>query len=733
MASLIYIAQEYADNGFGVIPCNNNKSPKLPTGHNFLYEIMQEADIEKYFVDAEKIGIACGYVSDGFECIDFDAHGGQNIDDIFNRFISDNTVKYILDTYNLPIIKTAGGGYHIYFKNPYKYSSRQVFARWADGGVMIESRAHGSYVVTVPSQGYKHIRGSEIVKVQELDKQYVDLLYIAAESLTQSLVVVKENKNKGEWPTKFSDDVRGKFSTEEADYALNLLVQAGWVYVHTRRDNVQYWRRPNKDNGFSATFGMFFNMFYIFSDDGSIEPFECKKGYSPYDILVKLQFSGDRGAAVSWLNDRYGVKPPPVNADIVDEIVYEKPEFPIEVFPASIQILITELNRCLNYSTDFTACAIMSAYATMNGNKYKLRVKNGWDAPTIFWFSIVGEPGVMKSHPIKTIIKPLQEIDKRNKVEYDRLNNEYKAIADKDKGNYQKPKFYQHVVYDSTLEALHDIHSYNTRGLLFYKDELVGLLNDMNKYRKGSDEQFWLESFNNASYIVNRVSKEPLMIENTNINIIGTIQPTEITKIMEQHGGNGLIDRFLYTSNESNIYPISFNDIDNKYLDEWYKCIETLNTLLTYVNPSNTEYIKFSPEALKIFVALDEQICELQKSEETTFQMKNYLNKMKTYAPRFALLMYIFDMYAFGYVGDILPDQMFRAAKIIDYFIKSATFIFNDAEKDTEIAEVSRKLDGKTKREKIIELYKKGFKQAQISKKLRTPASYVSKIISEAK
>lgn len=733
MASLIYIAQEYADNGFGVIPCNNDKTPMLPVGHNFLYDAMQDVDVEKYFKSADKIGIACGYVSDGFECIDFDAHSGQNIDDIFSRFVNDDSVKYVLDTYNLPVIKTAGGGYHIYFKNPYKYSSRQVFARWDDGGIMIESRAHGQYVVTVPSEGYKHIRGCEIVKVQEIDKQDVDLLYKAAESLSQRSVIMKENKQTGEWPERFSDDVRGKYSNDEAEHALGLLANAGWTYVHTRRDNVQYWRRPGKDDGFSATFGKYFNMFYIFSDDENILPFSSEKGYSPYDILVKLQFNGDKDAAVSWLNDRYGVKPPPNDVDIVDEIVYEKPEFPIEVFPASIQILISELNRCLNYSTDFTSCAIMSAYATLNGNKYKLRVKNGWDAPTIFWFSIVGEPGVMKSHPIKTIIKPIQDIDKRNKSDFDRLNNEYKAIPDKEKGNFKKPKFYQHVVYDSTLEALHDIHSYNTRGLLFYKDELVGLLNDMNKYRKGSDEQFWLESFNNASYIVNRVSKDPLMIENTNINIIGTIQPSEITRMMSQHGGNGLIDRFLYTSNESNIYPISFNDIDNRYISQWYSSIEALNSALTYVNPNDTEYIKLSHEALDMFVRIDAQICDLQKSEETTFQMKNYLNKMKTYAPRFALLMYVFDMYALGYVGDITSDQMLRAAKIIDYFIKSATFIFNAAEKDTEISEVSRKLDGKTKREKILELHKKGFKQTQISKKLKTPASYVSKIISEAK
>jgi hypothetical protein len=34
-----------------------------------------------------------------------------------------------------------------------------------------------------------------------------------------------------------------------------------------------------------------------------------------------------------------------------------------------------------------------------------------------------------------------------------------------------------------------------------------------------------------------------------------------------------------------------------------------------------------------IFMKMDSQICEVQRSDNVSFQMKNYLNKMKTYAP----------------------------------------------------------------------------------------------------
>ena len=50
------------------------------------------------------------------------------------------------------------------------------------------------------------------MKVQEIDKQDVDLLYKAAESLSQRSVIMKENnKADWEWPERFSDDARQVF------------------------------------------------------------------------------------------------------------------------------------------------------------------------------------------------------------------------------------------------------------------------------------------------------------------------------------------------------------------------------------------------------------------------------------------------------------------------------------------------------------------------------------------
>jgi len=403
--------------------------------------------------------------------------------------------------------------------------------------------------------------------------------------------------------------------------------------------------------------------------------------------------------------------------------------FPVDVFPKFIQNFINELNATLNYSRDFLSVACMFSIATVNGNKYKLKVKNGWTASTVFWFAAVGDPGTMKSHPIETMIKPLKLIDKDSKVIYDA---EIKIFdANEQKGS--KPKFKQMIVSDYTLEALHLIHSINRRGIGLFKDELVGFLNDMNKYRKGSDEQFWLESFNNNSYISNRVSRDPIMIDDLMINILGGIQPAVLSKVVKEFAGNGLIDRFLFTTNETEIYPVNEKDINQEFIDMWQRSIKSLNDHNNYIDSESTITLKLSQDAFDLFIKIDTDLCELQKSDDETHGMKNYISKIKTYVPRFALLMYVFDMLFSGGDFEVNVDQMVRAKKIVDYFIGSAKYVFNEADNRQEIESVTSKMNGQTKVEKIINLHQKGFKNSQISKQLQTPASYVSKILKQVK
>lgn len=429
-------------------------------------------------------------------------------------------------------------------------------------------------------------------------------------------------------------------------------------------------------------------------------------------------------------------KPVSVHDEI--ESINTKSSFPLSVLPDEVRNYINDLNYCLNYSKDFLAIATMWALATINGNKYKLRVKNGWISATTFWFAAVGESGVMKSHPIDTVISAIKHIDRETKSVYDHDLEQWEVEESscqrsKQRNTTPRPKFKQIIVSDFTLESLHLVHNINRRGIGLYKDELVGFLHDMNKYRKGSDEQFWLESFNNKGYPVNRVTREPLMIEDTMINILGSIQPEILMKITKEMEGNGMINRFLFTTNETEIFPINKSDISQEMMWWWDNSIKSLNNHIVYIDNNDTVILEMTDEALDKMIAIDCVFCDLQKSDDEAANMKNYISKMKTYLPRFALLMWLFDLVYNGCSGQVTVDHMNRAELICNYFITSARFVFNDADKRTEMDGVIKKISGSTKVEKILALSVKGYKGVEICKMLSTSANYVSRTINGAK
>jgi len=722
--------KEYAEmlfeEGFNPIPVNNEKVVTLPANSNYLYE---RRPFREYDYTTYGIGITGGVASEGLEVIDFDKHQGQDIQSIFESFVSDELVRNMINEKLVCVYKTPSGGYHILYRTK-KLESCQKIAKWEDGELMIETKSGGGYVVCYPTYGYTHYGGAELLKISTIENAERDYLIDLARSYTKVNFIAKSRVAGGKEWGKWDDNTAwGKFNKDGEDEVKRLLEKRGWSYISSRKlDGVELWMRPGKIKGISATFGKFKNMFYNFSGAKDAEPFEQLKAYTPTDVLMLLKFGGDWYKTKEYLLEKYDMNPV-----IYDDDKIIRMPFPIHVFPANVQYIINAMNDGLNYSKDFLSVSFMFTIASVNGNSTKLRVKNGWIAPTVFWFAVVGEPGTMKSHPISTMIEPLKDIDKYNKSIYDNEIKEWEA--DEKKG--RKPGFKQIIVTDYTLESLHEIHNRNTRGLGLYRDELVGFLGDMNKYRKGSDEQFWLESFNNKSYIINRVTKDPVLIDNTMINIIGSIQPQVLANVVANNADNGLVDRFLFTSAESEIYPLSLNDVDMDVIRFYTNSIHTINAASKYDKEEGPTLLEMSKEALFKMIEIDTRLCEIQRSDDETNGIKNYINKMKTYLPRFALLLFIIDYFYDENIADTMIelDHMNRAEHLVNYFINSARGIFNASEKTNEITVVNRimKQQGMTKAEQIKKLHQKGYSGVDIAKIIKSPASYVSKVLSNSK
>jgi hypothetical protein len=90
-----------------------------------------------------------------------------------------------------------------------------------------------------------------------------------------------------------------------------ILTQHGWACV--RGGENQYWRRPGKTEGWSATLKG--GCFYVFSANAS--PFEPNRAYSPFSVYALLEHNGRFDDAARALRDRgFGTSGPYVDPSV---------------------------------------------------------------------------------------------------------------------------------------------------------------------------------------------------------------------------------------------------------------------------------------------------------------------------------------------------------------------------------------------------------------------------------
>ncbi len=209
-----------------------------------------------------------------------------------------------------------------------------------------------------------------------------------------------------------------------------------------------------------------------------------------------------------------------------------KNDFPLFVFPASMQQIINATHQNLNFPVDFTGAAMLYAASVAIGNTFKVEVKRGFRENAVLYLAIVARAGTNKSHPLSFAMQPLIDYDnegfaqyQQQKYNYDRAIAIYRKERDK-QGDEEpvKPVWQKTLVSDFTPEALAEVHRFNKRGLGVYIDELAGWFKNFNRYSQGSEMEFWLTTWSSKPINIDRKTGEPIFIPNPFISVAGTIQ-----------------------------------------------------------------------------------------------------------------------------------------------------------------------------------------------------------------
>jgi hypothetical protein len=203
------------------------------------------------------------------------------------------------------------------------------------------------------------------------------------------------------------------------------------------------------------------------------------------------------------------------------------------------------------------------AFAAAIGNYAVIRLKPGWNEPSVLWVALVAESGTLKSPVLDLALRWVRRRQAEAIDEYKRATDDLKRERDEelregepdesepDEAEPAKvpPVLQRFYCSDTTVEALAPILLHNPRGVLLARDELAGWLGSFDIYKRGrADVAHWLTMHGARDLLVDRKSGEQrtIFVPRAAVSIVGSITPGGLRRALgEEHWENGLAARFL--------------------------------------------------------------------------------------------------------------------------------------------------------------------------------------------
>ena len=634
------------------------------------------------------------------------------------------------------IYKTKNAGYHIIYKTKRIEGNLKLAKLKGHKEAVIETRGRFGYIFAYPENKVSKKSYFEVEYISDQDREILfsfSRMYNYVEEVT-----IEPKKEKTDFAT-------GKISPwQDYNEKTNIFDIIGNDFSIVANHNKRYVIK--RHGALSPHSGYIFKdsgCMYLFST-GTIYPHE--KLITPFVAFTYKYFNGNFSDASSELYKLgYGSriekkikeqeKKLPNKDEEIKSYLYNINDlvFPIDIFPKPIQNYIIECNEKLDSNIDYMGCSLLWLISVCIGNSIEVEVKKGWNENVSLWISLVGKAGIGKTPSINNIIFPLLKINQREiKKYYKELEvwEQYTSLSKKEQKEVpyiEKPKKTQFIANDITLEALVDLHQESDNAVGVFKDELAGWLKDMNKYRAGSDLEFWLSCWSGKSVNLNRLTRKGSYVDKPFIPVLGGIQPNILNGFYtEENKDNGFLDRMLLSFPDSTIDEYNENELDYEVLD-WYKeNIIAFYDKLRYVIQRDKEdnimpfTAKFSNEAKLEWKRIFNEITSYQNSDDENEYLKSMYPKQKSYIPRFSLLIHALDenFSAGGNVLEISKESILKAEKLSKYFVATAKKVKVNSVEVSAIKDTAKQ--GKTTVDKLKLIYEENpnFNRTQIAELL---------------
>ena len=570
---------------FSVITVGENKVPNFPWRAAMTEKISKEQLTKQLECKTTKnFGLVTGF--ENLEVIDVDlkvfntAHEQKDFWEEYITHLRDNILDF---EEKFVVYKTKNAGYHILYKSEKAEKNTKLAKLKGHKECVIETRGIGGYVFAYPDN-------------KVFEKSYFDVDFISDNDREVIMSFSKMYNYVEEKPftpeKKINETFEGGEITPWQDYnnkteIWDLICNEFSIPSNGNKNKHILVKRHGATSPHSGYIFKDSGCLYLFST-GTIYPNE--KLLTPYEVYTIQRHNGNFSESAKELYRLgYGSritrllkeqeKSLPKNEDEIEKYIINKEclVFPIDIFPKPIQSYILECNQKLDSNIDYMGCSLLWVISVCIGNAIEIEVKRGWNENSTIWLSLVGKAGIGKTPSINNMIFPLQKINSREiKRYYQELEkfDFYDKLSVKEKKDYPeiyKPTKTQFIANDITLEALVDLHQESDNAVGVFKDELAGWLKDMNKYRAGSDLEFWLSCWSGKAVSLNRLTRKGSFVEKPFIPVLGGIQPNILNGFYtEENKDNGFMDRMLLSFPESKIELYNENELEYS-TQAWYK------------------------------------------------------------------------------------------------------------------------------------------------------------------
>jgi hypothetical protein len=401
-----------------------------------------------------------------------------------------------------------------------------------------------------------------------------------------------------------------------------------------------------------------------------------------------------------------------------------------DMLPEPFRDWLRDISHRMQCPIDFVATAAVVETSIIIGAACGIRPKrhDDWLVTPNLWGGVIGRPGMLKTPALSEALRPLVRLEAKAKEEYDSAQSRYEAelemheaekkavkskmaavasnraksstnentdVAEDLKRRYAtleapcRPVWRRFKTNDATIERLSELLAENPRGLLIFRDELIGLLSSWDKEGRESDRAFHLEAWNGyGSNTSDRIIRGTTYTENMCEAIFGGIQPSKLIgylyKTIRNIENDGLIQRLqlLVYPDEPKVWQLVDVFPNHEEKNRAFAVIETLSSMdfvrngATLDEGAKVPYLRFADDAQEFFYKWWTKLEQRLRSDSEDPIMCEHLEKYRSLLPSLALIFHLIEVADKSSTGPVTLKSATRAAQWSDYLESHARRIY---------------------------------------------------------